>query len=198
VDWWQIVLILLVAVVAGVLAGGLVSYLVRRFLRKPFIEKSEVTTVVEEQPKFTKPALPAEDEKTPSIERIASLLKRPFVQKRESTVVVEEQQALTAPDLLAEVENNHRIATEPWAGKLLQFQTEVWDASQDGVANLPTNLREDLTQAYVDMRLANSIVWLSTELGRRSNNLDKSYLKLCTNIATRFDKIMPLLKRSGN
>ena len=101
------------------------------------------------------------------------------------------------PNLAAEVENNRQIATQPWTGKLLPFETGVWDTSRDGVPTLPANLGEDLTQAYVDMRLANSIVWLATELGRRSQNLDDNYMKLCTNITTRLDKILPLLKQSG-
>ena len=101
------------------------------------------------------------------------------------------------PNLAAEVENNRQIAIQPWTGKLLPFETGVWDTSRDGVSTLPVNLSEDLTQAYVDMRLANSIVWLATELGRRSQNLDDNYMKLCTNITTRLDKILPLLKQSG-
>ena len=63
---------------------------------------------------------------------------------------------------------------------------------------MPANLREDLTQAYVDMRLANSIVWLSTEIGHRSKNLDENYVKMCTNIAERLDRITALIKRSGS
>ena len=81
---------------------------------------------------------------------------------------------------------------------MLSFQTHAWDTSQDEVHKLPANVREDLTQAYVDMRLANSIVWLSTELGRRSQNLDENYIKLCTSIAVRLDRITLLLKWTGD
>ena len=125
------------------------------------------------------------------------LIKR-FAKKHRPTLVVEEQLKYTPPDLVEEIESNRKIATEPWTGKLLSFQTHMWDTSQDEVYRLPRNLREDLTQAYVDMRLANSIVWLSTELGRRSHNLDENYMKLCDNIAVRLDRITPLLKWSGD
>ncbi len=118
-------------------------------------------------------------------------------EERKEAAVVERLLESIAPDLVAEAENNHRIATEPWSDKLLPFQTRVWDARQDEVYKLPGNLREDLTQAYVDMRLANSIVWLSTELGRRSHNLDENYMKLCATIAVRLDRVKPLLKWSS-
>ena len=111
--------------------------------------------------------------------------------RTKEAAVVEEPLESIAPDLLAEAKNNRRIATELWTGKLLPFQTNVWDTSQGEVFRLPRNLREDLTQAYVDMRLANSIVWLSMELGRRSHNLDENYMKLCANIAVRLDRITP-------
>ncbi len=111
--------------------------------------------------------------------------------------MVEEPQEPIVPELVAEVENNHRIATKPWTGELLPFQTGVWDTSPDKVHILPANLQEALTETYTDMRLANSIVWLSTELGRRSQDLDESYMKLCANIAAMLDKVVPLLKQPG-
>ena len=39
------------------------------------------------------------------------------------------------------------------------------------------------------MSLANSIVWLATEMGRRSESLDDSYLKLRVSISGRLDQI---------
>jgi len=156
VDWWQILLIILVFIVIGLFVGGLLSYLILR------------------------------------------LQKKPFFKKRETTAGVEEPLESTALDLLAEVENNRRIATEPWTDKLLPFQTHVWDTNQDEVHRLTPSLREDLTEAYLDMRQANDIVWVSTELGHRSHTLDEHYMKVCTRIATRLERITPLLKGSGD
>ena len=118
-------------------------------------------------------------------------------QEGKEAAVVEEPQEPIVPELVAEVENNHRIATEPWTGELLPFQTGVWDTSPDKVHILPANLREALVETYTDIRLANSIVWLSTELGRRTHNLDENYMKLRTNIAERLDRIKPLLEQLG-
>ncbi len=214
-DWWQIVLIILASIIGGLLIGGLLTYLTARLLKRPllempFLKKRETTTVVEEPLKSTAPDLLAElikkremmgqqaKEQSKREAEAAKKVREAEKQQRKEAEVAEAPLKSTAPDLVAEVENNRQIATQPWTGKLLPFATGVWDASRDGVPALPVNLGEDLTQAYVDMRLANSIVWLATELGRRSQNLDDNYTKLCTNIATRLDKILPLLKQSGN
>lgn len=129
---------------------------------------------------------------------IVRFLKKRLVTKSETTAVVEEQLKPIVLDLLTEVENNRRVATKPWSGELLPFQTELCLTSQDEVHKLPVNLRDGLTQAYADIRLANGVVWLSTELGRRSQNLDEHYLKLCGNIAAALDKVAPLLEQLGN
>ncbi len=197
-DWWQTVLIILASIVVGLLVGGLLSYLIARLLKMPFLKKRETIAVVEEQLQPTALDLRAGVENDRGKVRIAQFLKMPLLKKRETTAVVEEQLKPTASDLSAEVESNRRTATEPWTGKLLPFETSVWDTSGDKVHTLPANLREDLTQAYADMRLANSIVWLSTELGRRSENLDENYMKLCTDIAAKLKRITPLLKQSGD
>ncbi len=267
-DWWQIVLIILVSIIVGLLAGYLLSYLIIMLLRKkPFARKRQATAVVEEPLKSTVPNLLAgliknhvtteqqvkeqakreaaeirragerEERERKETEQLAKeqakreaaevrrageLEKRERkeaeqlakeqvkreaeearrakeLEKRErkETAVVEEPLKSTVPNLLAEVENNRRTATEPWAGKLLPFQTNVWDASPKEVHILPVNLREELTEIYTDIRLANSIVWLSTELGRRSHSLDENYVKLRTNIAERLGRIKPLMEQLG-
>jgi len=135
---------------------------------------------------------------------IARLRRKRFVEKfekfekYETTEVAEVQSESTAPDLLTELETNHRIATEPRRDELLPFKTQVWDKNQGKVHTLTANLREDLAQAYLDMRQANDIVWLSTELGHRSQTLDEHYMNLCPRIAVRLERIMPLLKESGD
>ncbi len=171
-EWWQILLIILVAVVVGIIGGALVNYVIERI-----VKKSATTSLVED---------------------LFGKVKGQFVKEREASSAVKQQVKFTAAeDLLGEVKNNHKIATEPVADKLLSFQTQVWDARQYEFDRLPGNLREELTQIYLDIRLANSIVWLSTELGRRSHSLDENYIKLRTTIAERLDRIKPLIERLG-
>ena len=107
----------------------------------------------------------------------------------ESPLLVEEQPKLPDPELIVEVENNLKIVSEPWTGKLIPFHTSVWDAEQYEVYQLPTNLRNDLKQVYDMIRLANQIVWLSAEFNRRSQNIDETYRIMRTSITERLHRI---------
>ena len=129
---------------------------------------------------------------------IARLRKRSFFAKREAIQVAEEQPESTAPDLLTELETNHRIASESRTEGMLPFETRVWEASQNAVHKLTADLREELAQAYLDMHQANDIVWLSTELGHKSQTLNEHYGNLCPRIATRLGDLIPLLKEQGD
>ena len=117
--------------------------------------------------------------------------KRPAPKARPSAAAVAapKQPEPSVPDLYAEIEYNRRLATGEWAGQLQSFQTHAWDNRGDEVHSLPAEVRTELTEAYSDMALANSITWLSTEMARRSPSLDDSYLKLRGSVATRLNKV---------
>ena len=114
--------------------------------------------------------------------------------KHQEVVEVEEQVNSRMSDILREVEMNLVIAATPWTGKLLPFQTYVWDAECGEVDCLPANSQSELVEAYADMHLANRIVWLSTDVGRRSKDLDESYIKMCAQIAERLNRVNPSVK----
>jgi hypothetical protein len=101
------------------------------------------------------------------------------------------------PDLFAEIETNRRIATKEWTGDLQAFQTRAWDNRGEEFHSLAVEIRNELTEAYSDMALANSISWLSSEMSRRSPSLDESYTKLRTSVATRLNKVSVLLSEEG-
>ena len=106
------------------------------------------------------------------------------------------EHSISAPSpLVAEVRSNFRIATGPVSGKLLPFQTQAWDTLQREGNGLSAELRYELEQTYLDVRLANSIVWLEAEFGRRTSNMDENYLKLAGGIARRLARIKPLLEQ---
>ena len=96
-------------------------------------------------------------------------------------------------EILIEVENNLAVATSPWTGKMASFETEAWDDSGGKVESVPSELYGDLMEAYADMRLANTLVWLSSDVGRKNKDLDQSYLTLCTKISERLQRAMPAL-----
>jgi len=100
-------------------------------------------------------------------------------------------------DLVLEVEANLAIATATWTGKLSSFQTKVMDANRSRIDPLAVDLKTRLAEAYTDIRLANTLVWLSMDVGHRSKDLDESYLRLCNKIAERLQSSLPGLIRSG-
>ncbi len=185
-EWWQIVLLILGSIITGILAGALVTYLTGRFVKKPLAIPLAGAKIEEELE--TKAIARREDEETKAIAK-----REAEEAGRTKEAEIEEQLKLPAAALLAEVKNNRRIATEPLTDKLIPFQTDIWDAHQYEANKLPAELRENLEQVYTDIRLANSIVWVSTEFNRRSRSLDEHYQRLYTSIAERLDKIEPFL-----
>ena len=55
---------------------------------------------------------------------------------------------------------------------------------------MPADYRNELTQAYLDIRLANTIVSLSNAIGHIGPDLELAYLQLCNKIADRLKKIV--------
>jgi ABC-type antimicrobial peptide transport system permease subunit len=95
----------------------------------------------------------------------------------------------SVPDLFAEIEHNRRLASSEWSGQLQSFITRAWENRGEEVHSLSADIRNELTEAYSDMALANSITWLSTEMSRRSPSLDESYTKLRNSVAIRLNRI---------
>lgn len=182
--WWQVVLVFLGSIAVG-LAVGFVVYLavVKVTERRKAAARQRTAAAwatappkapVDPPPAAAKPP-PAPVRPSPAAPPVKTAEPRP----------VESSPA----DLVAEVDANRRVASGAWNGKLQQFQTRAWDNRGDEVHELPPDLREQLAEAYSDMSLANSIVWLATEMGRRSDSLDDSYSKLRTSIAGRLDQV---------
>ena len=107
------------------------------------------------------------------------------------------QVAPSVPDLYAEIEYNRRLATAEWSGQLQPFQTRVWDSRGEEVHSLAADVRSELSEAYSDMALANSITWLATEMSRRSPSLDESYVKLRASVGTRLNRARLLLTNNA-
>lgn len=97
---------------------------------------------------------------------------------------------LPRSDVYKELESNLSIATAPWSGKVTAFKTTAWDTSQDKIEPELADRQGEITEVYIDIRLANNIVWISNELGNKSPNLDESYRKLCAKIAERIGKVV--------
>jgi hypothetical protein len=91
---------------------------------------------------------------------------------------------------LTEIRTNLAIATSPWTGKPSPFLTSIINTNPGVFDVLDSSRRSDLREAYTDMAMANNIVWLITDLGTNSKELEDSYVKLCTKIAERLTKVL--------
>lgn len=171
-SWWQIVLIIAGAVSVGVGAG----YLANRLL----------PVIIHHSKEFSRKSPAAPRVVAPPIEKIV-----------QGPVERASEVAPSVPDLFAEIEHNRRLASAEWNGELQPFQTRVWDNLGDEGHLLPDEIKNELTEAYSDMSLANSITWLSTEMARRSSSLDESYLRLRSSVAERLNKTRAAWTRPG-
>jgi len=120
---------------------------------------------------------------------IAGVLKEPEAINLQITPAEVRQNESSKSDIVKELEINLSIATTLWSDKLLPFQTSSWDSKHTEDEPLLTSHIQDLIQLYIDVGLANNIVWMVTEFGHRSKELDESYMKLCASIAERIKEI---------
>ncbi|MFH1031323.1 MAG: hypothetical protein V1767_01950 [Chloroflexota bacterium] len=189
--WWQGLLVILGFVVAAVPIGLLVGYIILRIQGKPWpLSRSRergILNVEKVTPQVSPPVSPPIKPPAPPVEFKSKL----------PTPVVSAAKAPEKPEALKEIEANLVIATAPWNGRPQPFRTEVWDKKSDEFNLLRAGLREELTEAYMDMRLANDLVWLLTDVGRRNKDLDESYIKLCAAVAERLNSLMPSLREAS-
>jgi hypothetical protein len=206
--WWQVVLFIAGLCVVSILLGLLAGFVILRIQKKPWPfswpfsnnhREAMAEAVAISVPKAN---LQVPEKKVRSNAEIQEAFED-FVKKRQAAGAVKPQEYLIPQlpvkpqksELLVEIEANLFISTAPWTGKLTSFQTKVLDANRTRVDALVQDLKDEITEAYTDMRLANTLVWLSMDVGHRSKDLDESYLKLCNKIAERLERIVPQLSR---
>ncbi len=85
------------------------------------------------------------------------------------------------PALSDEIRENLQVANRPWTAGIAPFKTSAWEACQ---GRLPVSLQDSLAPIYADIKMANSLVWLSEGLGRKSENVNVNYLRLRNQVAT--------------
>ncbi|MDD5703322.1 MAG: hypothetical protein PHU23_14900 [Dehalococcoidales bacterium] len=115
----------------------------------------------------------------------------PPVPVSNDTLLVKPSGYYTQNEALVELENNLSIATRPVLGKPVPFQTHIWNNRRSEYNVFPADLRRQISESYVDMLLANDVVWLITELGRDSAELKNSYTRLKNKVAERLQQTMP-------
>lgn len=202
-NWWVGVLVFIGLVIAAVFLGLLTGYIILRVQKKPWPfawpfadnHNSRHAPIPDNVPLIQVNAVPVEKKSKSPVELQEAL--EEFVKKRQPVYPLTEPMKPRKTELLMEVEANLAIANSPWTGKLLPFQTKIMDANRSKIDSLLPEVHESLTEAYTDIRLANTLVWLSMDVGHRSKDLDESYLKLCNKIAERLEKSIAPLTKAG-
>lgn len=192
--WWLAPSIIGV-IVAGVIIGLLISIVIVKIQKRsppllvkdalPVVQSTRPEPVVERYVPHTviNPAKPA----APYPDKVEEYL------NGRKTVPAP---ALKKSEALTELEINLAIASKPITDKLVSFRTTVWNTKRSEFNTLEKELLGELTEAYVDMLLANNLVWLGSEIGRESSDLNSGYLKLSNKIAERLTRIMPAIRDS--
>ena len=102
---------------------------------------------------------------------IPGVLKEPEAIDVQITPAEVKQNESSKSDIVKELEINLSIATTLWSDKLLPFQTSSWDSKHTEDEPLLTSHIQDLIQLYIDVGLANDIVWMVTEFGRQKQRI---------------------------
>ena len=173
-------------------------------IRKEIIKQKKIK-IVRKPKKSSKPIALKEREtlkqkdtltiQEPRLSPVLDVPREPEIIDQKFTTIAESQKESPESDIIKELVTNLAIATKPWSDKMLPFQTSSWDSMHAEDEPLLTSHIHELIQLYVDIGLANNIVWMATEFGHRSKELDESYIKLCANIAERIKKIMSALNK---
>ena len=117
----------------------------------------------------------------------------PIEEKQNEFVkITEKHEERPQSEIVKELETNFTIASTPWSDKLLPFQTSSWDKTHGENEPLLVSHFQELISLYVDISLANNIVWMATEIRHRSKELDETYMKLCMVIADRLRRLLSL------
>ncbi len=91
---------------------------------------------------------------------------------------------------LQEIQKNIQVAGTPWNGKVLHFESKVWDNSPTEFEKLTAEQKSELKEAYTDITMANNIVWLVNEVQSPNHDLVESYRKLCSMIKERLTRLL--------
>ena len=190
--WWlapSIVGVILAGIVIGLLVSIVIIKIQKRKSPLPvkddFMVTQDSRPLATVTPRYSEPVAKPTNPVISSQDRLDEYLLHP-----KNTAVDTPKKS----EALMELEINLAIASKPITDKLVNFRVNVWNTRRAEFNVINRELVGELTEAYVDMLLANNLVWLGTELGRDSPDLTSGYLKLSNKIAERLTRIMPSVR----
>jgi hypothetical protein len=104
---------------------------------------------------------------------------------------------LPRTELVAEIESNLSTARAPQKDTLILFQTRVLEAENSRTDPSLPELQRVIKAAYTDMRLANTLVRMSSANQNRRPEIHNIYAGLCHTISERLEQLTISLVSSG-
>jgi hypothetical protein len=105
--------------------------------------------------------------------------------------------SLPRTEFVLEIESNLSTARAPQKDNLIAFQTRILEAESSRADSSRPELQKALKAAYTDMRLANTLISLSSATGHKRPEIYDSYLGLCSRIEERLERLTLSLASSG-
>jgi hypothetical protein len=190
-SWWLIPLIIL-DIIAGILAGLSLSYFIFKKKGKNYPLFKFLTPKIKSKKAVLLLKAGPPDKAENELEMAKSTEKEEPVSQ-----IAEPVEPQVIPDnnaFIKELEDNLSVAARPAGDKLLKFQTEIWDLKQSEFQSAHVPFLAELDQLYVDMQLANNLVWLVADLGHDNPDFKAGYTDLKNRITLRLKRVIPKVK----
>ncbi len=198
--FWGDVQLIISVVAAGIVVGLLISFVILRMRRKtPSFNPESGTPAISMKTELSKSVVT----NSPIIKAPESTSQPPIPKVREVDARLDESKNSQVPgttsqksEALIELETNFSIATRPITDQINSFHLDVWTQKPTEFNSLTHEIRTELSEAYIDMRIANNVVWMVTEIGSKNQDLITNYHKLSKKVAERLQRIMPVVRES--
>ncbi len=97
-------------------------------------------------------------------------------------------------NILVELDTNVELAEQPFQGRLVPFETKMWDSHKGEILALPEDTQTALRQAYIPVQRANALVQSNLQLPYGRGYYDKEYQEKCKETAQTAGKAVELLR----
>jgi hypothetical protein len=188
--WWQIAVIIILALLVGTLGAAGLVYLILRFVTKDRIRYLDVFGLFVNSLKRVGSIVPQRDNIAVAVPEGEPVpISGISMENIPLTPTVKVETNPMSPDLIVELDRNLTIINEFDGKKLSPLQNRAWLSYLSTHSKLSTDLEFQLEQVYYDLGLWNNVVWMSSELLNRTDFSNKQYQALLFNIAQRIQTI---------
>jgi hypothetical protein len=192
---WQLPIILLVAIFAGIIVGILIVYVLFRLFSRSGLSLLAVCRILfGKRSGYT-------DSKRIAPKHRSVVIQPPSIERKPEVSILAVNDGKITSDiqprgredilrLLEECEQNRKTVRGFSGDNLVPLKTDAWDSNRRLLNHLEPNFRNNLESVYSDIFLLNNLVWLATEFHRSGPGMQAQYKLLSESIAKRLDTIL--------